>query len=212
MNNKQFNIFKIAKRLLLGVLLFFCEQIPVMILEAMASNKKASQSWLSYAIFTLFCVLITMVMIWIIKKVQLFPTKRLDRQAILLVIASGAFLFLMNLALAPLFKIIGNTNVSTQLQVVKRVPVAFIIYALLIGPILEELLFRGYVQNMFNIDPRINILLSAVIFGLMHVSNDPIYFISKVVIGLILGFVYWKTRNIKASILVHLINNLTSLI
>lgn len=75
------------------------------------------------------------------------------------------------------------------------------------GPILEELLLRGVVLDglLKNYSPRFSIIFSAFIFGLIHLN--PWQFIPAFVIGLLMGWLYWKTNSLWPCILMHIFNN-----
>jgi len=75
------------------------------------------------------------------------------------------------------------------------------------APILEEILFRGIILDGFlkNYSPTKAIVWSAVIFGLVHLN--PYQFIPAFLIGLIMGWIYWKTGSLWLCILIHFINN-----
>lgn len=75
------------------------------------------------------------------------------------------------------------------------------------GPILEELLFRGTVEKMLlkQYNPQKAILLSALIFGVFHLN--PAQIVPAFLIGLMLGWVYYKTASLIPCILIHIINN-----
>lgn len=74
-------------------------------------------------------------------------------------------------------------------------------------PILEEIIFRGFVmEGMLELDhPILAILISSVYFGGMH--GQPIQIGYAFLAGLILGAVYYLTRNIVMPILAHIIFN-----
>ena len=85
----------------------------------------------------------------------------------------------------------------------------------ILTPIAEELIFRKVIFNF--IEPRTNykvaIVLTGVIFGLMHVINfgDFIQAIPYVLMGISFGYVYWKSnKNIYVVITVHFLNNFLS--
>lgn len=71
---------------------------------------------------------------------------------------------------------------------------------------------QRFPSKKLNAQAWLGIVFSATIFGLLHISTDPIYFFSKFILGILLGMVYEKTKNIKASIIVHLLNNLSALV
>lgn len=75
------------------------------------------------------------------------------------------------------------------------------------GPILEEVLFRGLILDGFlnRYKPGKAIFWSAFLFGLFHLN--PWQFIPAFLIGLLLGYIYFKTRSLFPVILIHLVNN-----
>ncbi len=75
------------------------------------------------------------------------------------------------------------------------------------GPILEELLFRGLILDGFlnRYKPGKAIFWSAFLFGLFHLN--PWQFIPGFMIGLLLGYIYLKTRSLTTAILMHIVNN-----
>jgi membrane protease YdiL (CAAX protease family) len=75
------------------------------------------------------------------------------------------------------------------------------------GPILEEVLFRGIILDGFlnRYKPGKAIFWSALLFGLFHMN--PWQSIPAFLIGLLLGYVYLKTRSLIPVIFIHIINN-----
>ncbi|MFC2116225.1 lysostaphin resistance A-like protein [Bacteroidota bacterium] len=75
------------------------------------------------------------------------------------------------------------------------------------GPILEEVLFRGIILDGFlsRYKPGKAIFWSAFLFGLFHLN--PWQFIPGFLIGLLLGYIYLKTRSLIPVILIHIVNN-----
>lgn len=79
-------------------------------------------------------------------------------------------------------------------------------YACLLGPLLEELLYRGVIlQGMKKYNERFAIILSALIFGLMHQNYQQ--FILAFLLGLVLAAVDLRTGSIIPSIVMHIIVN-----
>ena len=77
-----------------------------------------------------------------------------------------------------------------------------------VGPILEELIHRGYFMNTFFPQSKyyLDVILSALIFGLCHLiltHRDPISFIIYSLGGLFYALVYRWTKNLKITILCH---------
>ena len=75
-------------------------------------------------------------------------------------------------------------------------------------PIAEELTFRaGVLQTLLKrFHPVVSVIMSALIFGALHVQ--PIHIGYALMAGFFLGWVYFYTRSIRSTILMHMIFNL----
>ena len=84
----------------------------------------------------------------------------------------------------------------------------------LLGPITEELVYRGVLMNTFLKDSPWygDVLLSACIFGYVHVSSGltPLAFFTYASGGAICAFLYRKTHSLYYPILLHIMINITS--
>ncbi|MBP5173266.1 MAG: CPBP family intramembrane metalloprotease [Bacteroidales bacterium] len=81
------------------------------------------------------------------------------------------------------------------------------------APIFEEWLCRGMVLRGLldrGVKPIWAILFSAVFFGLIHMNIWQM--VPAIILGLIFGYVYWKTRSLKLTMLMHFTNNTFALI
>lgn len=86
-----------------------------------------------------------------------------------------------------------------------------VVMAVISAPILEEIIFRGIImKGLVNKgwEPRKAILVSALVFGLVH--GNPWQFVGAVLLGTVLGLVYYKTESLLMPILLHAFNNLCS--
>ena len=86
-----------------------------------------------------------------------------------------------------------------------------ILFAVLFAPVLEEIIFRGIImKGLLNkgLKPKSAIIISAVVFGIVH--QNPWQFVGAVLLGSVLGLVYYKTKSLLLSILLHAFNNLVS--
>ncbi len=77
-----------------------------------------------------------------------------------------------------------------------------------IAPVSEELIDRGYFMNTFFSQSKyyLDVILSAIIFGISHLiltHRDPISLIIYSFIGLFFALVYRWTKNLKITILCH---------
>jgi len=92
-------------------------------------------------------------------------------------------------------------------------PVVMIITAVICAPIFEEIVFRGIIQKgLINkgTKPVNAIIVASVIFGLVHAN--PWQFVGAVLLGCVLGLVYYKTKSLLLPMLLHGFNNLCSTI
>lgn len=90
-------------------------------------------------------------------------------------------------------------------------PVVMIISAIICAPIFEEIIFRGIIQKgLMNkgVEPKMAILVASVIFGAVH--GNPWQFVGAVLLGCVLGLVYYKTKSLLLPMLLHGFNNLCS--
>ncbi len=78
------------------------------------------------------------------------------------------------------------------------------------APILEETLFRGIILKALlkKYKPWQAILYSAVAFGVFHLN--PWQFLYATVLGLLLGYMYWRTRSLFYPVLIHFLLNGTA--
>jgi membrane protease YdiL (CAAX protease family) len=77
----------------------------------------------------------------------------------------------------------------------------------LFAPFFEELIFRGIILDGFLkvYSPRKSIICSSLLFALIHLN--PWQAIDAFLIGLFIGWVYYKTQSIIPCILIHFTNN-----
>jgi hypothetical protein len=84
--------------------------------------------------------------------------------------------------------------------------------AVILGPIFEEIIFRGYLFKILKI--RLNnfyaIILNSIIFGIIHFELSAI--IPAVILGISLSLIRLKTNNLIPSTIIHSLHNLFALI
>lgn len=86
-----------------------------------------------------------------------------------------------------------------------------IVLAVIMAPLFEEIIFRGIIlKGLINkgMRPLTAILLSSLAFGIVH--GNPWQFAGAVLLGSVLGFVYYKTKTLLLPILLHAFNNFCS--
>ena len=75
-----------------------------------------------------------------------------------------------------------------------------------LAPVTEELYFRGYLLPRINATPFASVIVSAVLFSLYHFFS-PWYFFSRVLMMIPMYFWAVKRRNIRFTIMAHIIAN-----
>ncbi len=80
----------------------------------------------------------------------------------------------------------------------------------ILGPIIEELMFRGIIYNELKskYSNMKSILITTIFFAIIHINVIQILY--ALIIGFILIFVYEKYNNIKAPIILHMASNITT--
>ena len=76
------------------------------------------------------------------------------------------------------------------------------------APVLEELLFRGIMLDglLKNHKPFKSIFITSLLFGLVHLN--PWQFIAGFILGIFIGWIYYKTRSLSYAIIMHATANL----
>lgn len=142
-----------------------------------------------------------------------------DRQAIVL----GFWAFCSMYALATIATIIASLlgiggNARTEVtEIFQGLPIYFqplatcliTLTIVLIGPMLEELVHRALIYTWLrkHCNVAAALLISSLIFAAMH--RNPGQILPLMVIGIVLGIIFERSRNIWASITCHSLYNLT---
>ncbi|WNC71761.1 CPBP family intramembrane glutamic endopeptidase [Thalassotalea psychrophila] len=83
----------------------------------------------------------------------------------------------------------------------------------IIAPIFEELVFRGFIFSKIE-RTRLRksgaVVVTAVIFTMIHTQYENIILADLFVLSLLLSFVRLKTNNLKYCIAIHMLNNMVS--
>ena len=119
-------------------------------------------------------------------------------------------LSLVNIIYCYYFNIFLNidTYIYTLLTSLSLGFVLLFIAVAIIAPIGEELLFRGFFQQVLEKhwkDVTRAILMTALIFSMIHMN--PYWFAQIYILGIILGFIAWKTKSVLPALILHGMNN-----
>ncbi len=99
-------------------------------------------------------------------------------------------------------------ELMSQFTMTKQHSVVGLVFSLAVMvPICEELLFRGIIMEEWLrfTRPSVAILMQALIFSVMHMNFVQSAYV--LLIGVMIGIIYYYTRSLAASILLHMIFN-----
>lgn len=83
-----------------------------------------------------------------------------------------------------------------------------------VQPVAEEIFFRGFLFDKIEkfAGGAIAIIITSVLFGLAHLSYGKIFpVVMPIFMGMILGYIVYRTKNLYSSIIAHIIFNVTAL-
>lgn len=101
-----------------------------------------------------------------------------------------------------------NPMIQKAFEELAESPIILIFSVSVVAPIFEEIIFRGIILNgMFRkLNSKvIAIIISSLLFALMHMNL--VQGINAFLLGILLGYIYLKTKSIHLSIFAHFINN-----
>ena len=74
----------------------------------------------------------------------------------------------------------------------------------------EEVFFRGYLLQALGslvAQPWFGVVVSAVVFALLHGTQNLPLFVDRLAFGLLAGVLVWRTGGLEAGIAAHVVNN-----
>lgn len=111
------------------------------------------------------------------------------------------------MVIGAIFYSLGFTKDASAIpNIIKKIELWQVLTILVIGSIVEEIFFRGYIQR------KTNIITASFIFSYFHIIYSSITEVTGAFfLGLILGYLYDKRKNLFAPSLAHLLYNLTTI-
>ena len=102
-------------------------------------------------------------------------------------------------------------NEATNRDIIGTYPIYGVIVMVLIGPIIEEIIFRRSIRDMFK-NIYFYSIISALLFASVHLVSDfslikCLYLIPYGALGYAFAYTYYKTDTIYSSILMHCLHN-----
>lgn len=184
--------------------------VPLLYNLGVRPKEEAIAYWLIYSFFTAMVIILLL-----LRKDMQVTEQRKDKSTIsvaLLWSIAGVFLALFSQGIAAaiesqLFGIEpGSENTDVLIEFARITPL-FIVVTSIIGPILEEIIFRkllfGNLHKRFNF--FISALLSSFIFGIVHMDFSHILIYTAM--GFTFAFLYVRTKRIIVPIIAHVSMN-----
>ena len=192
-------------------------QIVGMIVNVAVKDKGDAYIFIAYALPQIFYVA-TAAVYFAVRKISFSPLPaRGDVKAIHYVFASVVGLGLFFFALLPnhgwteLFRILGRPLSVTVPKMDTPVNIVFGVLVICLLPAVgEELIFRKVFCDAFAPYGKIPaILFSGVLFGLGHFNLAQT--LHQIVLGVVLSYIYVKTKNVTLTSVIHFGNNFLAL-
>ena len=131
----------------------------------------------------------------------------LSKKQLMLFIGIFLLTVLVNIGYHAFFSVASGASAQHLEETSKGLSFSFIVSVTILGPIQEELMFRGLLQGAFFDNSWLGLVLTSSLFSFMHVPYDVPSFFYYLLGGLLLGFAYKKSQNLWVSTLVHMFYN-----
>lgn len=173
-------------------------------------------------------LIISVLLIYIFSKKRIieFSVRRVKIQQLIRPIGLTVFLIIIRQLLSMIIEDEGH-QVAVSMSILQQ-----LIFIVILASISEELLFRGFLQNMLSpiksyglklLKTRLSlpVIISGILFGLMHFAmigtGASFSFVIQIVIagmflGMIAGYFQEKHNNFSFAFIVHMTANLSGLI
>ena len=104
--------------------------------------------------------------------------------------------------------LLGTTEDGLNESALVAMPIITIIAVVIFAPIVEEIIFRLVLMNLFNWKPIHKLIFSSLLFGLSYViAGGFLNVIPYFLLGLVLGYFYLKYNNIWQVTIMHVLHN-----
>ena len=214
---KYIKYIKFAIALLLFFFGSYLRYIPIFLLKI--DVNKASVITLNYlSIFSNALIFIILVLMYIkdiisgIKSLIHDRFKQLDKGFNYWFI--GVVIMIISNMIISYFNNGGTSNNEESIRIfLEKSPVVAVIGIAILGPVIEELVFRKSFKDVFK-NKWVYLFSSGIIFGALHVILSPInsfvdylYLIPYCSMGIAFAYMYYDTDNIMTSITMHIFHN-----
>ncbi|MGM0216877.1 CPBP family intramembrane glutamic endopeptidase [Enterococcus sp. AZ109] len=205
--NRQMNLFL---RIVLLILLILFGTIPLTVVMLAGTKHVFIGGVTLLVLLVVFALIAKKNNIWTTNGSSYLGKAKKLSSSIGWAVGGGIFLrvFVMFLALFANLQATENDQALQALST-QASPVLMFFAMVVMAPVLEELVFRGFFfKFFFRKYPILAFVFSSVLFTVVHVPTDFISFFTYASLALTMAFVYYKTRRIEMSMLTHALNNL----
>ncbi len=187
------------------------------ILQATSTQPDTTLNALAVVIWTIFSNLLALLIAWLVLRNKPETNKiilgeKASSATSLLWIVLGFIILIASQYIAIYITALfigmpsGSANTESLLGYAKAAPI-FLFFISITGPILEEIVFRkviyGGLANLINIHGAA--VISSFLFALLH--GDMNYLLAYFLIGLVLCYLYTKTKRIIVPMGAHILMN-----
>lgn len=204
-------------RILLAIIIFFYTSIPVLAILRIIGLEITKSNYKMLVVYDFISSLVVAIFISalyydvIINDLKKLKNKCNGKVSVYLKSIMIGFLFLLitKFVSAYVVTIISNlfnieiTTADNQAiieKMVKSMPLLITLSASLFAPISEEVLFRGGIRKLMN-NLGVFVTVSGLIFGLMHVTDNIVFMLEILFIGIIINYLINNKNNKKSIIL-----------
>lgn len=186
--------------------------LPQVPLTAIIYGKKGFTEGQSFIVIGAFLLAI-LFYIWLARKQKVLDTdKKLDLRTLVLSVGVGyGSIILTNIIGTLIMTVEGANNTANQSaieEMAKSVPLGVLFVMIVLGaPIMEELLFRGFVPKFLFKNKVLGLAIGSLLFALSHGPTNIGSFVLYAGMSAVLAVVVYKTDNILYSISLHAFNN-----
>lgn len=199
-------ILTALKYFFLALGLLFLEQLPTAFIAAdqpFWQSAVISLSLLVVAVFTVFVAKRVGLLSHLedLKTWEAWKTVLIGYVAILVVEYVGRIVLVLEEGLD------ANTVNQSTLEQLGMSPLLLVALTVIVAPIVEETVMRGLILGRVFNNSYLGVILSSLLFGLLHMPTDIGSWIIYGGMGLVLAIVYHKTQKLEYTIAIHFINN-----
>ena len=216
---------KVFSRVFLALFIYIIiSQFLSSVIYAAASLMMPYEQYLEFAGSSLWAIIISSGVQYLIafpifvlallgtKKAQAKERTKLSTKDFIIFFFIGEALMLIGSIIGNLLNemvgaLTGNLPENNIATIIEEVPMwLIVILMVIIGPIVEELICRKLIIDRLSAwGDHIAILFSAVAFGLIHANLYQFFYAAF--LGALLGYVYTRTRDVRYTILLHMLFN-----